>query len=138
MREPKVDKRRRGFARWWDLMATRRRQQQLVFRSLMRWAKRQMASGFLQWRRVCQRPKHEAAPTVEGITIPRTKTSKEEGTGKPCVFYIVAVNTGVSAYNLTRRYKDFDNFDRILREKYPKLDMPSLPPKKSFGSQSSL
>merc|ERR1711959_612619 len=104
-----------------------------MFRGWRRWAVKELSSSFSMWRAGAAAPQ-EAVELA--VMIPRTRTSKEEGTGKPCVNYLIVVSTSASTFEVPRRYKDFDNFDRLLRETYPALapQIPDLPPKKTFGT----
>lgn len=147
---------KQGFNLWWDQVAAAQEQQEIGFGALMRWARRVMASGFLHWRSMCQvahnrqmlqpsnplpsvpssgAPGKVLVPTVAVVSVklPKTRTQKDE-TNKPCVYYMIDIETRTSEYQIARRYKDFDHFDLLLKELYPGVVLPELPPKKSFGT----
>lgn len=125
-----------AFSRWVFMAEWQSRSLEALVVAVKHWPCRLLACGFTHWahRLQCGPPIQELQRQV-AVKILRTKTTREEHTNKPSVYYMMRVQfDSETPLEVRRRYMDFDSLDRLLREQFPNLEMPVLPPKKPIGS----
>jgi hypothetical protein len=65
------------------------------------------------------------------VNIAGTETSQGH------TLYVIQVSSGIKQWEVARRYRDFCYLDKQLRKNFPKLKVPTLPPKQYLFSSTS-
>ena len=66
------------------------------------------------------------------ITVSIVGTEQREGH----TAYVIDISSGAKTWRVYRRFNDFFYLDKQLRKNFPKLKIPSLPPKRYFASST--
>jgi hypothetical protein len=75
--------------------------------------------------------------TTIKVSIPAASTTTKKPGDPPHTIYILHVTSGITQWNIRRRYSDFYYIHHLLKKYVLEENFPQLPPKRYFGSNDS-
>jgi hypothetical protein len=75
--------------------------------------------------------------TTIKVSIPAASTTTKKPGDPPHTVYILHITSGITQWNIRRRYSDFYYIHQLLKKHVTDENLPQLPPKRYFGSNDS-
>ena len=72
------------------------------------------------------------------VSIPAASTTTKKPGDPPYTTYIIHVTSGITQWNIKRRYSDFYYINQLLKKYLSDDILPQLPPKRFFGSSNDI